>query len=118
MTIVYCPTEEMIADFFTKPLQGALFRKFKALILGHVPIAPLGPAPASPSLQTQSQSPSLLPAEERVEDNEPSDRSSQDRKNKRSEDKIEGRPTRVTFADVVKGKVNVRSGAADVNETP
>jgi hypothetical protein len=60
----------------------------------------------------------LAPMFWRVEDNEPSDRSSQDRKSKRSEDKIEGRPTRVTFADVVKGKVNVRSGAADVNETP
>eukprot|EP00957_Ditylum_brightwellii_P211272 15365980-Ditylum_brightwellii.AAC.1 len=26
-------TEEMVADFFTKPLQGALFRKFRELIL-------------------------------------------------------------------------------------
>ena len=24
----YCPTGNMIADFFTKPLQGALFNKF------------------------------------------------------------------------------------------
>ena len=23
--IKYCPTEEMVADYFTKPLQGALF---------------------------------------------------------------------------------------------
>ena len=30
----YCPTEEMIADFFTKPLQGALFYKFRDAILG------------------------------------------------------------------------------------
>ena len=28
------PTEEMIADFLTKPLQGALFRKFRDLLLG------------------------------------------------------------------------------------
>jgi hypothetical protein len=26
--IEYCPTEEMLADFFTKPLQGSLFKKF------------------------------------------------------------------------------------------
>ena len=26
---MYCPTEEMIADFFTKPLQGAQFVKFR-----------------------------------------------------------------------------------------
>ena len=30
----YCPTEEMIADYFTKPLQGSLFKKFRNLILG------------------------------------------------------------------------------------
>ena len=33
MRVEYCPTEEMIGDFFTKPLQGSLFRKFRALIL-------------------------------------------------------------------------------------
>ena len=32
--VKYCPTEEMIADFFTKPLQGALFFKFRNEILG------------------------------------------------------------------------------------
>ena len=31
--VQYCPTEIMLADFFTKPLQGALFRKFRAIIL-------------------------------------------------------------------------------------
>ena len=31
--VEHCPTEEMIGDFFTKPLQGKLFRKFLALIL-------------------------------------------------------------------------------------
>jgi hypothetical protein len=32
--IVHCPTEDMLADFFTKPLQGNLFRKFRAVLLG------------------------------------------------------------------------------------
>lgn len=32
--IEYCPTEEMIADFFTKPLQGRLFREHRNSILG------------------------------------------------------------------------------------
>lgn len=31
--IEYCPTEEMAADFFTNPLQGALFQKFGNWIL-------------------------------------------------------------------------------------
>jgi len=34
--IQYCPTEKMIADFLTKPLQGELFRKFRAVLMGHV----------------------------------------------------------------------------------
>ncbi|CAJ1945847.1 unnamed protein product [Cylindrotheca closterium] len=32
--VEYCPTDDMIADFMTKPLQGEKFRKFRDLILG------------------------------------------------------------------------------------
>ena len=32
--VVYCPTEEMVADLLTKPLQGALFRKLRAKLMG------------------------------------------------------------------------------------
>ncbi|CAJ1945730.1 unnamed protein product [Cylindrotheca closterium] len=32
--IEYCPTDDMIADFMTKPLQGEKFCKFRDLILG------------------------------------------------------------------------------------
>ena len=31
--IVYCPTNDMVADFFTKPLQGKLFKKFICQIM-------------------------------------------------------------------------------------
>ena len=31
--IEHCPTEEILAEHFTKPLQGALFRKFRAEIM-------------------------------------------------------------------------------------
>jgi hypothetical protein len=31
--IEHCPTEDMIADYFTKPLQGAPFRKLRDLIM-------------------------------------------------------------------------------------
>ena len=30
----HCPTERMIADYFTKPLQGSLFRKMRDIIMG------------------------------------------------------------------------------------
>jgi hypothetical protein len=31
----HCPTLQMLADFFTKPLQGALFRPFRDVLLGY-----------------------------------------------------------------------------------
>ncbi|CAB9531215.1 Inherit from KOG: Retrotransposon protein [Seminavis robusta] len=34
VTIEYCPTAKMVADFFTKPLQGSLFIKMRDFILG------------------------------------------------------------------------------------
>lgn len=38
IAIRHCPTLRMLADFFTKPLQGALFRKFRDVILGYAHI--------------------------------------------------------------------------------
>ena len=37
--VVYCPTEKMVADFFTKPLQGSLFRMMRRIVLGMDPIS-------------------------------------------------------------------------------
>jgi hypothetical protein len=34
LSVEWCPTGAMISDFFTKPLQGALFKKFRDLIMG------------------------------------------------------------------------------------
>ena len=53
ITIMYCPTEQMLADFFTKPLQGSLFEKLRKVLMGHAHINTLS-------------SSSLLPVEERV----------------------------------------------------
>jgi len=33
--MVHCPTEEMIADYYTKPLQGKQFMKLRSVIMGH-----------------------------------------------------------------------------------
>ena len=32
--VEYCPTDEMIGDYMTKPLQGSKFREFRKVILG------------------------------------------------------------------------------------
>ena len=58
LLIVHCPTLSMLVDFFTKPLQGALFRKFKSVILGHEPISIL--------FDETSKYRPLVQAEERV----------------------------------------------------
>ena len=41
VSIQYCPTNIMLADFFTKPLQGELFRKLRDFIMGYKPITTL-----------------------------------------------------------------------------
>ena len=37
----HCPTDSMLADFLTKPLQGNLFRRFRSVLLGHAHISTL-----------------------------------------------------------------------------
>mmetsp|Transcript_11438 Transcript_11438/g.14335 ORF Transcript_11438/g.14335 Transcript_11438/m.14335 type:complete len:209 (+) Transcript_11438:991-1617(+) len=43
LIIEYCPTEKMLADFFTKPLQGRQFKLMRDIIMGHKPISILLP---------------------------------------------------------------------------
>ena len=42
--VAYCPTDDMIGDFMTKPLQGSKFNKFQGAIL-NLPGAEKIPAP-------------------------------------------------------------------------
>jgi hypothetical protein len=41
--VVWCPTVDMIGDYVTKPLQWALFRKFRDQIMGVTPARDPGP---------------------------------------------------------------------------
>ena len=52
LTVVYCPTKKMVADYFTKPLQGELFRKFRDQILGMATMESI--PPVSPPLGHRS----------------------------------------------------------------
>jgi hypothetical protein len=49
--ITYCPTEAMLADFLTKPLQGNLFRKLRAALMGHIPLSDLTASSTAPSVE-------------------------------------------------------------------
>jgi hypothetical protein len=37
VSVEYCPTGDMLADFFTKPLQGSLFKRFRDQIMNADP---------------------------------------------------------------------------------
>ena len=39
VTVEYCPTKEMVEDFFTKPLQGVLFCQFRDRIMNTDPVS-------------------------------------------------------------------------------
>ena len=38
LTGVWCPTDKMISDFLTKPLQGKMFLQFRDVLMGVVPM--------------------------------------------------------------------------------
>jgi hypothetical protein len=43
VSVVWCPTGDMIGDYATNPLQGALFRKLRDQIMGVTPAQDPGP---------------------------------------------------------------------------
>ena len=74
--IIHCPTQRMLADFYTKPLQGSLFIKLRNIIMGL----------------------SSLPEEERVENNGILDPDA-----KRSSNKYLANKNK-SYADIVKNR--------------
>ena len=58
ITIRHCPTLAMLlADFFTKPLQGQLFRTFRDVLLGHAHVDTLTKPPMSPTEERVGEGP-------------------------------------------------------------
>lgn len=49
INVDYCPTEQMLADFFTKPLQRNLFRRLRGIIMGHKHVNTLKEFTSAPS---------------------------------------------------------------------
>jgi len=84
--IRHCPTLQMLADFFTKPLQGALFRLFRDVILGHAHISTLTAAIAAAAQERVGE----RPADDESTDKETNETKVQDKK--------------VSWADIVAGR--------------
>jgi hypothetical protein len=57
VSLVWCPTGDMIGDFMTKPLLGALFWMFRDQIMGVVPAQDPGPGKAITKLNTHTVKP-------------------------------------------------------------
>jgi hypothetical protein len=63
VSVVSCPTGDMILDYATKVLQGALFRKFRDQIMGVVPAR--DPGPGRPIGTSAQERPIRTSAQER-----------------------------------------------------
>jgi hypothetical protein len=104
--VVYCPTEDMLADFFTKPLQGSLFVKFRDVIMGLAHISTL-------------RHPSLAPVKERVGTQDIQDMDEPDLTkvkavmtgaNGQAADALTAAEGKPTYAGVLKRSEHTRSG--------
>ena len=90
ITIRHCPTLQMLADFFTKPLQGSLFHRFKAVVLGHQHIDTLSDTIAEP-------------LEERIGDKRPGSHDDTVREYNTGTGAIAVPISKRTYADALKG---------------
>ena len=57
VTLKWCPTEDMIGDFATKPLQGALFKWFRDQIMGVIPAQEPGTGKVKPKKKAKKSGP-------------------------------------------------------------
>ena len=53
VSVVWCPTGDMIADYATKTLQGSLFKKFRDQIMGV--ISTIGPGPGKKAVNKEGK---------------------------------------------------------------
>jgi hypothetical protein len=63
VSVVWCPTGDMVGDYATKTLQGALFRKFRDQIMGVTPARDPGPGKTDGSVgktETNKSKPKIL----------------------------------------------------------
>ncbi|CAJ1950464.1 unnamed protein product [Cylindrotheca closterium] len=39
--LLYCPTADIVADFYSKPQQGSLYKRFCDMVMGMTPVPPV-----------------------------------------------------------------------------
>lgn len=59
--VMYCPTEHMLADFYTKPIQGTLFNTFRDVIMGYKKTSELHP-PVNFEFEERVENNKVIPA--------------------------------------------------------
>jgi hypothetical protein len=101
----HCPTLQMLADFFTKPLQGNLFRRFRDIVLGHHHTDTLGAVIPGP-IEERVGNMQLDPLATVVSDDSTTTPSANGTRNDISQ-------TYITWADAVKGVRTVDAGASE-----
>ena len=101
IVVEYCPIELMLADYFTKPLTGALFHKFRNIIMGYVPITEILKEIELSSIKERVR-------DRVIEENEKNKEEKANLAEKREGSKV------VTFADVVNGKGKGRNSGREL----
>ena len=93
ITIEHCPTGEMLADFYTKPQQGGLFHRMRAVLMGWKPLSSLN-IKEDNNNYTESD---VIAIKERVVNNELIERNDSDRMTKTTVNPVGVQ----TYADIV-----------------
>jgi hypothetical protein len=106
INIRHCPTLAMLADFFTKPLQGHLFRRFRDVVMGHCHVNTLRLSHG-------------IPAEERVEEDRPETLVTEELCVADEKTTVPGasKDSTMSWADVVIGKTRANEVRAIEKET-
>ena len=103
ISIRHCPTEDMIGDFFTKPLQGSLFVRFRDVILGSKHVDTLNPTTAT-----------IVPLEERVGNYNRDDGATVRKNNGTTVMSAASAKNGITWADIVKNGLQVKGKSQSV----
>lgn len=106
ITIRHCPTLDMLGDFFTKPLQGNLFQRFRDVIIGYKHIDTLTSA-----LTSTTVTPS--PLEERVGKPDRNDSAPVQKDNSREVMPPTSKKDGVTWTDIVRNRTPVKGIKAE-----